>query len=303
MNSGLNTAPAGFRTRYHITPVDSITGEPTEPTTTIDNMVLAVGYLALGNPTAFSHLSIGTNTAPASPQQTGLLTPISQKPISESTFSQTINEASGVVFSTCAYEFLFKDFTFPSNLKTIDLAEIGFDGVTRAVFTPVEVKRNNWVKVIAEVIYEYTPGATVLVEWEAHGGSATRTLKVEQSAFIFNQNPNNNTGRGWGADRSVRGYVWSGTEGDYNPTAIGERYVTATLKASEFHWEFALDVNNAEKDTTLPGIVIRDTVNGGAFLVRLLDGDNPFTIPEDGSVNLKFKFSWYQPAARKNMVG
>lgn len=299
MNSGQNTdIRSGFRTRYHITPIDSQTGEVSGPTTTICNLVLASGYLALGEPTAYTSLSIGTNSLPANPHQTGILSPIAQQQLIDADFNQHILDAAGVVFSVCAYEFLFKDFLFPANLKTLDLCEIGLDGVTRAVFDTVQITRNNWVKVIMEVIYEYTPADE---PWEiafndhTNGVLGDAILTVTESAIIYNSKPNNNTGRGWGTDRSVICYPWSGTEDDFNDrgltTSLGLT-ITPHLLQEQCRWKFDVKLPRAPGPITIPGLIIRDTVNGGGFLLRFNSGESVFTLPEDGSLDLQFSFSW-----------
>lgn len=299
MNSGQNTdIRSGFRTRYHITPIDSVTGEDSGPTTTTCNLVLASGYLALGNPTAYTSLSIGTNTLPANPHQTGILSPIAQQKISDADFNQHISDAAGVVFSVCAYEFLFKDFLFPANLKTLDLCEIGLDGVTRAVFDTVQITRNNWVKVIMEVIYEYTPSLESWeVEYEDHipGVVGNAILTIEQSAIIYNNKPNNNTGRGWGTDRSVICYPWSGVEQDYNDRGLAATMgltITPRLLQDRYRWNFDVRLTRATAPLIIPGLIVRDTVNGGGFLLRFKSGEEVFTLPEDGSLDLQFGFSW-----------
>lgn len=302
MNNGQNTNSRGsFRTRFHITPVDSCTGLPTASTTTIDNMVLASGYLSLGDPTAYRSLSIGTNPLPASPHQTGILTPIAQQNISEAQFSQHISDAVGIVFSTCSFEFLFKDFLFPANLKTIDLTEIGLDGLTRAVFGTVQITRNNWVSVIMEVIYEYSPTqAEYVIDYNNYdpGVMGNGALKIQTTAIIYNTKPNNNNGRGWGTDRSVVCYPWSGTEGDYtdrNLTNSLGMSITPKLMRDQYQWQFGVKVPRTSAPVTIHGLIIRDTVNGGGFLLHFSEGEGNFILPEDGTLDLQFNFNWNPP--------
>lgn len=301
MNSGQNTNSRGsFRTRFHITPLDSCTGLPTAPTTTTDNMVLASGYLALGDPTAYRSLSIGTNPLPANPHQTGILSPITQLDLEDAVFSQHISDAVGIVFSTCSFEFLFKDFIFPANLKTIDLTEIGLDGLTRAVFDTVQITRNNWVSVIMEVIYEYSPiQPEVFIGYNNYDtGVLDGELKIQTTAIIYNSKPNNNNGRGWGADRSVLCYPWSGVDSDYNDrnllAGLGMS-ITPKLMRDQYQWQFAVKVPRASAPVTIPGLIIRDTVNGGGFLLHFSEGEGSFILPEDGSLDLQFNFNWNPP--------
>ena len=300
MNSGQNTdIRSGFRTRYHITPIDGMTGEEVGPTTTTCNLVLTSGYHALGNPTAYSSLSIGTNPSPTNPRQTGILTPIAQLNITEATFNQHISNSEGVVFSVCSFEFVFKDFLFPANLKTLDLSEIGLDGVTRAVFPVVQITRNNWVKVIMEVIYEYTPQEPVTIYYEDHipGVESNARMVIEQTAFIFNSKPNNRNGRGWGADRSIICYPWSGTLDDYNDRGLATTLgltITPELQQDLYRWQFDVKLARAAAEVEIPGLIIRDTVNGGGFLLRFYQGDGHFTLPEDGSIDMQFNFNWNQ---------
>ena len=294
-NATLPPVKGGFRTRYHITPIDKDTGLPAGDTVIVCNLVLMQGYLALGEPTAYRSLSIGTNPIPPNFSQHGILTPIAKLNLEDAVFAQHVIDSEPVVFSTASFEFLFKEFLFPSNVKSIDLTEIGLDGVTRAVFAPVTVTRNNWVKVVMEVIYEYGVGAPKVFEYQPWGASHTAELKIITRPIVYNDKPNNRTGRGWGADRSILCYVWSGIDDDYSDkgvtTGLGIT-ITPKLNKELYNWAFQLKLPRAATETTIPGLIIRDTVNGGAFLLRFTSAGDVFVLPEDGSMDLTFEFSW-----------
>jgi hypothetical protein len=146
-----------FRTRYKIQAIDKDTMQPTHEPIEICNMVLDTGYLAMGDAITYSTVSIGTSNLPTSPNQTAILSPASTLPIGDGDFSQinTAGELYGAphVTSTIIRKYLFKDFIFPANLRTLNLCEIGLDGVTRAVFDTLSITQNNWVEV--QVIIEY----------------------------------------------------------------------------------------------------------------------------------------------------
>ena len=66
-------ARVGFKTRYCIQAIDSLTGLPASEEVRVDNMVLRNGMYALGKEVAYDSIAIGTSDIPTSFDQPGLV--------------------------------------------------------------------------------------------------------------------------------------------------------------------------------------------------------------------------------------
>ena len=100
-----------------------------------------------------------------------------------------------------------------------------------------------------------------------------------------------------GADRSIICYPWSGTLDDYNDRGLATTLgltITPELQQDLYRWQFDVKLARAAAEVEIPGLIIRDTVNGGGFLLRFYQGEGHFTLPEDGSIDMQFNFNWNQ---------
>ena len=289
-------ARVGFKTRYCIQAIDSLTGLPASEEVRVDNMVLRNGMYALGKEVAYDSIAIGTSDIPASFDQPGLVSTAAELVLSDGTFLQSIAIAptSNNVISRITREFIFKDFRFPSNSRTLTLREIGISGVTRAVLpTALEINQNHWVKVILEIDYIYRESQDRSAPLIVNGQPTDEVLKFNITPFVYNQSPQNNSGKGYGIPNSVLGYVWNGL-----PEGIGDRAYGATLgitivrEMNLLECEMTFNVKGTfAKETVIPGFIIRDTINGGAFKITFPLG---LIVEEDDSLDLVITYSWRQ---------
>lgn len=293
-------AQVGFKTRYRVQAIDRETGLPVGDEIRVENMVLRNGMLSLGDEVAYSKISIGTSDIPPSFDQTSLVTVACELSLDEGTFEQTIGPAqtSTDIISRISREYIFKEFRFPSNARTLTLREVGLSGVTRAVLpTALEINQNHWVRVLLEIDYAYRGSQTNEVPVSINTQAPTGVLKYTVTPFVYNQTPQNNTGRGYGGTNAVLGYVWNGT-----PEGITDRTFGTTLGLTVTR-EFDRDDCSVTFVVTgsfitqkeVPGFIIRDTVNGGGFKIQFPLG---LVVEEDDAIELRFTYSWRQdPAA------
>lgn len=286
-------ASGGFKTRYRLSVIDRHSGNIIGEPMSVDNMVLASGYDKLGEAFTYDKLSIGTNGIAVNPEQMGVLASIATMDIDEASFSQSItSDQDDTVVSIAAHTFLFKNFRFPNNAASLTVREIGLVGVTRAILPDINITLNNWLLVEMEVIYTYTAGDIPAIEY---GGDDPSSVLFETKPFIYNYSPNNNTGRGWGAAESIGSVIWNGVEGDYR--AIGPQAdpitITTTLEKDKHRWAMRIQCNAANDNIDIPGIVLRDSINGGGFLVRFKrPSGGMFVLPEDGKFDVTVYFKW-----------
>lgn len=284
-------AQIGFKTRYGLTAIDRLTNQPVGEKLWVDNIVLNNGFYALGNEIAYSALAIGTSKLPPDPLQENLITPIATLPLSVGSFQQTIFEEEGEVISRISRDFIFKNFTFPSNARTLQINEIGLVGVTRAVLpTTFEIDPSHWLEVTVQIDYTYQMGSysiTKKVNTVAEGG----VLTYDVTPFIYNPNPANSTGRGWALTSSILAYVWDGI-----PENIGVRTYGQTLglkldviqepELCRCRFKLTGKFNVAG---VIPAFIIRDVLNGGGFKFGFGEG---LVVEEDDAIELDFTFNW-----------
>ena len=289
-------AQVGFKTRYCIQAIDRFTELPASEEIRVDNMVLRYGMLSLGKEVAYDSIVIGTSDIPVSFDQPGLVTSASELDLSEGSFVQNIFQSptSNDIISRITREFIFKDFRFPSNSRTLTLREIGISGVTRAVLpTTLEINQNHWAKVILEIDYIYRdkPNQTIPLMVNATGTS--EVLKYDITPFIYNANPQNSTGKGYGIPNAILGYVWNGLpEGITDRTYGATLGVAITRELSQPDCTMTFKVAGTfANETVIPGFIVRDTINGGAFKITFPEG---LVVQEDDSLDLVITYSWRQ---------
>ncbi len=280
----------GFQTRYKITAICSETEQPCSDTITIINQVLNRGTLALGDTVSYTDIALGTSSLPVDKTQTGLGNAVSTLPLSQGTFEQ-INEAppEAPVTSTIKRTFVFKHFTFPSNLRTLDLCEVGLVGRTRAVFSALTIDPKTWVKVDLEIIYLYESAGSVQTP-STINAQETGLITYDITPIVLNQTPSNDTGKGYGRTAALRSYIYDGVNplstvysNTLNPTIIG------TMHYNDFYYSFHFSSDPFQNDATIPGFVVRDINNGIGFLVTY---HQPLSILEDDSLDITVGFSW-----------
>lgn len=174
------------------------------------------------------------------------------------------------------------------------MREIGISGVTRAVLpTTLEINQNHWVKVILEIDYIYRdkPNQTIPLMVNATGTS--EVLKYDITPFIYNANPQNSTGKGYGIPNAILGYVWNGLpEGITDRTYGTTLGVTITRELSQPDCTMTFKVAGTfANETVIPGFIVRDTINGGAFKITFPEG---LVVQEDDSLDLVITYSWRQ---------
>lgn len=284
-------AQLGFKTRYGLRAINSLTQQPVGDKIWVDNIVLNVGFSALGNEIAYQELAIGTSKLPPDPLQENLITPIALLPLNLGTFEQTIFETDGTVISRVSRDFIFKNFTFPSNARTLQINEIGLTGVTRAVLpTTFEISPNHWLEVTVEIDYTYHSGQRTIVKKVNKMGEG-EVLTYNVTPFIYNPNPANLTGRGWALTNSVLGYVWDGVEENVGNRTFGATLglkVDVFLEPEQYRCRFKLS-GKFNTEGLIPGFIIRDVLNGGGFKFTFGDG---LMVEEDDSIEIDFVFSW-----------
>lgn len=289
-------ARVGFKTRYCIQAIDRLTALPASEEIRVENMVLRNGMLALGNEVAYSNISIGTSDIPTSFDHTGLVTIASELLLSEGSFEQTIFQSptSNDIISRITREFIFKDFRFPSNSRTLTLREIGISGVTRAVLpTALEINQNHWVKVTLEIDYIYRKKMNQTIPLMVNTAGTSEVLKYHITPFIYNPTPQNNSGKGYGIANAILGYVWNGLpEGITDRTYGASLGVTITRELNQPECTMIFKVTGSfTNETVIPGFIVRDTINGGAFKITFPEGLN---VQEDDVLDLVIAYSWRQ---------
>jgi hypothetical protein len=252
--------------------------------------------LALGNEVAYSNISIGTSDIPTSFDHTGLVTIASELLLSEGSFEQTIFQSptSNDIISRITREFIFKDFRFPSNSRTLTLREIGISGVTRAVLpTALEINQNHWVKVTLEIDYIYRKKMNQTIPLMVNTAGTSEVLKYHITPFIYNPTPQNNSGKGYGIANAILGYVWNGLpEGITDRTYGASLGVTITRELNQPECTMIFKVTGSfTNETVIPGFIVRDTINGGAFKITFPEGLN---VQEDDVLDLVITYSWRQ---------
>lgn len=280
----------GFRTQYKITTIDKDTQQPIDDTV-VCNIVLHRGQLALGDVTSYSEIALGTSAAEADYNDTGLGNPVATLPLSVGTFEQINRNVTDLVTeSVIRRTFIFKDFIFPSNIRTLDLNEIGLSGRTRAVFPEtITIDPKTWVKVDLEIIYTYT-GVTSYQNREFVNDEEGGTITYDITPIIFNPSPTNDNGKGYGQVGALRAYLYDGN----NPASstYSQSLGTTTvgnLHYDNFFYEFHLTTPKMQDETLLHGFVIRDVNNGVGFLITLTDD---YYIQEDDSLDMAINFYW-----------
>lgn len=286
----------GFKTRYCLQAIDSLTGEPLGEQIRVENIVLRGGMLALGDEIAYSKISIGTSDIPPTFDQTGLGLIANELPLSEGSFDQQIFQAStsSDIISRISREFLFKDFRFPSNSRTLTLREIGLSGVTRAVLpTPLEINQMHWVKVTLEIDYTYKSSQSQLIPQMVNMAGSGEVLRYDVTPFIYNPTPQNSSGKGYGVTNAILGYVWNGLDDGLAVRTFGADIgltVTPTLDRATCTMSFAI-TGRALSDLEVPGFILRDTINGGAFKITFPEH---LIVQEDDILDMVITYSWRQ---------
>lgn len=289
-------ARVGFKTRYCIQAIDRFTELPASEEIRVDNMVLRAGMLSLGNEVAYDSISIGTSDMPASFDQAGLVSIASELALTEGSFHQAIfqSQTSNDIISRITREFVFKDFRFPSNSRILTLREIGISGITRAILpTAIEINQNHWVKVTLEIDYIYRDNQNRTIPLMINTAGTSEVLKYNITPFIYNQSPQNSTGKGYGIPNAILGYVWNGLPEGITDRAYGATLgITITRELSQPDCTMTFKViGTFAKETVIPGFIIRDTINGGAFKITFPEG---LIIEEDDTLDLVITYSWRQ---------
>lgn len=281
----------GFRTRYKITAINSETGHPIDDPIIVNNIVLDRGILALGDAVSYSMIALGTSLIPTHPSQTDLINPIATLPLESGTFDQvnTVAGDGGNGTSVISRTFIFKEFTFPSNVRTLDINEIGLVGRTRAVFDTLTIDQRTWVKVDLEIIYQYNAESGInsptTINSEGEG-----IVTYDITPIIFNSSPTNDSGKGYGRVAALRSYVYDGVNPISSTFSNGLGLtITGTLHYEDLYYSFHYGSERFQDDTEISGFVIRDTNNGIGFLIEY---HKPFLIEEDDSMDIVVEFRW-----------
>lgn len=286
------TTQMQFKTRYGLTLIDNQTQQPMGETQWTDNILLRSGALALGNEVAYQSVSVGISNSPTNVEQQNLLNPVAEFTLSNADFTQTIFEQDSNVISRIEREVVFKSFRFPSNERTLTIHEIGVTGVTRALVSdPIVINNNNWLKVVVQIDYVYSASPSRTVIKKINNTPSTEVLTYDVTPFIYNQTPTNTAGRGYGVTNALYGYVWDGTENGLSNRNYGQTLgltVSATLDYVACCYRFVV-TGSFPVSKTIPGFIIRDTINGGAYKITFPDG---WVIEEDDSIQIEFVYSW-----------
>lgn len=287
------TVNIGFKTRYTITAIDSDTQEQISPPVNVCNIVLDQGYLALGDEVSYTEIALGTSGTPTASNQTGLLNTVSTLPLADGTFEQINRVVTADIESVIKRTFVFKEFIFPSNLLTLDIREIGLVGRTRAVLpTPLSINRKTWVKVDLEIVYYYpkTTGSTIAEK--VNGLEEGGTITYDITPIIFNPNPTNNSGKGYGRPQALRAYVYDGVD-PFSSTFSQDLgvVVAGTLNKGDFFYQFFLSSPRLADTATLPGFVVRDTNNGVGYVITV-QPPTGYVMQEDDSIDIELVFHW-----------
>jgi hypothetical protein len=280
----------GFQTRYKITAICSETELACSDTITVSNIVLSRGTLALGDATSYNTIALGTSSTPPVKTQTNLINPVSTLPLEVGTFEQNnIANPETSATSIIARTFIFKDFTFPANVRTLDLYEIGLVGRTRAVFDKLTIDQKTWVKVDLEIVYRYDDNVLVrtpsLINSEEKG-----LITYDITPIVFNTSPANDSGKGYGRIGALRSYIYDGVNpasSTYSNTLAP--VITGTLHYDECYYSFHYTSIPFHDNVLIHGFVIRDTNNGIGFLIAY---NQPIQIQEDDSLDITLKFNW-----------
>lgn len=283
----------GFTTRYGIAAIDPETGETGERVW-VESLLLDSGYAAFGRDSAYTHVSVGASAIAPHPAQENLIAPIATIALSNGTFTQEITKTeSASVVSTITREVIFKDFAFPANLREITVNEVGIVGVSRGVLdNPVRITQNNWISLIVQVEYIYQRQVLSSVDIKVNNQPSEGVLTYNVDPFIYNESPANTNGTGWGLVNSVLGYVWDGT-----PEGVSNRNYTQTLGLQVTVFQEP-SLNRTRFNVTgaflqnaiIPGFIIRDVLNGGAFKITFHDVG--LVVEEDDTINIDFVFTW-----------
>ena len=286
----------GFRTRYKITAIDSETGHPVADPIAVCNIVLDRGILALGDAVSYSMIALGTSSIPADSTQTGLINAVSTLPLETGTFEQTnyVQGDGGVGASVIARTFLFKEFTFSSNIRTLDLNEIGLVGRTRAVFDTLTIDRKTWVKVDLEIVYEYASATASQIPNQINA-EEEGIITYDITPIIFNSSPANDSGKGYGQVGALRSYIYDGINPISSSASNGLGLtITGTLHYEDLYYSFHYASERFQDDTPIHGFVIRDTNNGIGFLIEY---HQPYIVEEDDSLDITVEFYWGQSSS------
>ena len=282
-----------FRTKYIITPVSSLSGVALRKPTIVCNTVLNSGLAALGDLQAYKEISLGSSSVPTNVSQVGLLEKISEANISEALTTHNVNYHESddlTVISTTTHEIMFKNFQFPLAEKTVDVAEIGLSGVTRAVLPePIRVGILEWVavKVIVEVVYI---GSMEVARVDVNKNIGVKSFEYTVEPYIYNPKPTDKAGRGYGGNSSVICRVWDGSPiaDGYSGVTTPNITIVGGVDKSNNCWSFEAK-GGYDALLSLKGFVVIDMVYGGAYLIRLT-GTPVFE--EDDVATIKFSFGW-----------
>lgn len=287
------TVSIGFKTRYTITMIDSDTQEQISPPIRIDNLVLDQGYSALGDEISYTDIALGTSGTPANSSQTNLLNIVSTLPLSEGTFEQVNRIVAPDIESVIKRTFVFKEFIFPSNLVNLDIREIGLVGRTRAVLpTPLTINRKTWVKVDLEIVYNYPQTTGKIIVEKVNDLDEGGTITYDITPIVFNPNPQNNSGKGYGRPQALRAYLYDGVDA-FSSTfsqSVGT-VVLETHNKADFTHRFSLTCPRLANTTTLHGFIVRDTNNGVGYIIRL-QAPNGYELQEDDSIDISLIVHW-----------
>lgn len=287
-----NKAYLSFKTRYKLTTIDSVTGLPKSKPVVVENLVLNSGLTLLGEAVAYNKISIGTSGLKASIEQTGLVTRVSDALIAGTPATHRIDQVGDEIIATITHSVQFKNIQFPADSREIDIREVGIGGMTRAVLEePLTIGMKDWVQVDATLEYNYGSAKALDPIYVHVNGAQTNdeVVTATLTPFIASR-PYNANGRGWGGKGRVTCFLWDGLP-------VGEQMLTllvndvdlvATQDIENHSWNFKL----TGTDTALAkvkGVVIRDTIIGGGYLIEFKDG---LKFEEDDIVELNFQFKW-----------